>query len=379
MLTDNSQKLELSMGVFFQNVCKAYGKFQAVKDLTIQIPTGSLHFLLGPSGCGKTTTLRLLAGLETTTSGKIFIDDLEVTHLPAAKRNIGMVFQNYALWPHMTVKKNISYVLDLQKLTEKEKTERLEEALSITHLHAFQDRLPGQLSGGQQQRVALARALAIRPKLLLLDEPLCNLDTQLRMEMRDNILRIHEKTKITTLYVTHDQKEALSMGTSITVMHEGCEIQTGSPRDLYLRPRTPFLANFIGETNLFPGKVIQKKDHTFFLETEIGHLTVSSTEEFHLHQKVNISIRPECIKLASMEKNLEPSAHSHKFTLQSGSSTYQGECEILQLYTHNRRKIKCLTFNTDTPMPKMGGSIECIVQNKDIVLLPETFAGETRS
>ncbi len=377
MLTDNSQKLELSMGVFFQNVCKAYGKFQAVKDLTIQIPKGSLHFLLGPSGCGKTTTLRLLAGLETTTSGKIFIDNLEVTHLPAAKRNIGMVFQNYALWPHMTVKKNISYVLDLQKLTEKEKIDRLEEALSITHLHAFQDRLPGQLSGGQQQRVALARALAIRPKLLLLDEPLCNLDTQLRLEMRENILRIHEKTKITTLYVTHDQKEALSMGTSITVMHEGSEIQTGSPRDLYLRPRTPFLANFIGETNLLPGKIIQKKDHTFSLETEIGHLTVSSTEEFQLHQKVNISIRPECIKLVEREKNLEPS--SHQFTLQSGSSTYQGECEILQLYTHSRRKIKCLTFNTDTPTPKVGGSIECIVQNKDIVLLPETFAGETRS
>lgn len=365
------------MGVFFQNVCKAYGKFQAVKDLTIQIPKGSLHFLLGPSGCGKTTTLRLLAGLETTTSGKIFIDNLEVTHLPAAKRNIGMVFQNYALWPHMTVKKNISYVLDLQKLTEKEKIDRLEEALSITHLHAFQDRLPGQLSGGQQQRVALARALAIRPKLLLLDEPLCNLDTQLRLEMRENILRIHEKTKITTLYVTHDQKEALSMGTSITVMHEGSEIQTGSPRDLYLRPRTPFLANFIGETNLLPGKIIQKKDHTFSLETEIGHLTVSSTEEFQLHQKVNISIRPECIKLVEREKNLEPS--SHQFTLQSGSSTYQGECEILQLYTHSRRKIKCLTFNTDTPTPKVGGSIECIVQNKDIVLLPETFAGETRS
>ncbi len=363
------------MSVFFQNVCKKYGKFQAVKDLTIKIEKGSLHFLLGPSGCGKTSTLRLLAGLETVSSGKIFIDDVDVTNLPAAKRNIGMVFQNYALWPHMTVKKNISYVLDLQSIAEKEKQDRLEEALAITHLHAFQDRLPGQLSGGQQQRVALARALAIRPKLLLLDEPLCNLDTQLRMEMRENILRIHEKTKITALYVTHDQKEALSMGSAITVMHEGREIQTGTPKELYLRPKTPFLANFIGETNLLPAKILQKENQHFSIQTELGHFTVPSTQDFQVNQQISISIRPECIKIAGPEKIKE----APSFTLEAGKSTYQGECETFQLYTSSKKSIKCLTFNSKFSFPKEGTPTDCWVQPQDIILLPETFSGEMGS
>ena len=239
------------MKVTLDNMTKKYGSVTAVHSLNLEIQDGALHFLLGPSGCGKTTTLRILAGLETPSSGRILFGDTDVTHRPAAQRGIGMVFQNYALWPHMTVKENVEYGLKLKGLSKKEIEIQLQSALELTQLTAFVDRYPGQLSGGQQQRVALARALAIRPSVLLLDEPLSNLDAKLRLEMRDNITRIHRQTRITTIYVTHDQKEALSMGTEVSVMRAGHLIQSETPRRLYHHPRNAFIANFIGETNLF--------------------------------------------------------------------------------------------------------------------------------
>ena len=266
------------MEVVFKNVFKRYGEFTAVKNLNLSIKSGALHFLLGPSGCGKTTTLRMLAGLEQVTEGQLFFDGRDVTKLPAAERGIGMVFQNYALWPHMTVYKNVEYGLKLRKLTDAQIKQRIEEVLEITQLTNFTHRLPGQLSGGQQQRVALARALAIRPNVLLLDEPLSNLDAKLRMEMRDNILRIHKQTGITTVYVTHDQKESLSMGTQISVMHAGDLIQTAAPRDLYNHPQTPFIAGFIGETNLINGKVVRKDGEDIVVDTVLGEI-VSNRQE----------------------------------------------------------------------------------------------------
>ncbi|RZA13358.1 MAG: ABC transporter ATP-binding protein, partial [Proteobacteria bacterium] len=260
------------MEVVFKGIFKRYGQVTAVNNLNLKIEKGALHFLLGPSGCGKTTTLRMLAGLEAVSEGQLFFDGKDVTKQPAVERGIGMVFQNYALWPHMTVYKNVEYGLKLRKLSKEEIKRRIDEVLEITHLTNFADRLPGQLSGGQQQRVALARALAIRPNVLLLDEPLSNLDAKLRMEMRDNILRIHKQTGITTLYVTHDQREALSMGTSVSVMHAGHLIQTDNPRMLYTTPKTAFIAGFIGETNPVEAVVDQVNGSEITVKTSFGLL-----------------------------------------------------------------------------------------------------------
>jgi len=362
------------MNVIFQNVCKQYGSFHAVQNSNLHIASGSFHFLLGPSGCGKTTTLRMLAGLEKPTSGQIFFDTLDVTHLPPANRGIGMVFQNYALWPHMTVKENISYVLSLQDLTKIQIQERLEDALSITHLHAFQDRLPGQLSGGQQQRVALARALSIRPKLLLLDEPLSNLDTKLRMEMRETISRIHEQTKITTLYVTHDQKEALSMGSMITVMHAGQEIQTGTPRELYLQPNTPFLASFIGETNLVSATVIGKQGEDLLIETEMGTLFAQAcAHSLSIPQKVTLSIRPEAVQLHP-EAYPSSAGKENCFSLRVEKSAYHGDSELFELSTPSKKSFRALSYQPIRPT--MGTETMVYVNKKDIVVLPDSFTGE---
>lgn len=316
------------MEVVFKNVTKRYGKTVAVRGLNLKINSGALHFMLGPSGCGKTTTLRMLAGLEPVSEGKIFFSDRDVTKLPAAERGIGMVFQNYALWPHMTVRENVAYGLKLRKLPKTEISRRIDEALDITQLTRFADRLPGQLSGGQQQRVALARALAIRPNVLLLDEPLSNLDAKLRLEMRDNISRIHRQTGITTVYVTHDQKEALSMGTSISIMHGGNLIQTGAPRDLYKLPHSPFIAGFIGETNIIPGIYRGTDNGHHVIETSLGVLKAGQKHGVMAEgSEVFVSVRPEAIELALKSDG----SNTNKFDLTLQHLTYLGESEQLQL------------------------------------------------
>ena len=291
------------MQIRFQDISKRFGKTLAVDSLNFTIESGSLHFLLGPSGCGKTTTLRMLAGLDKPTSGQLYFGDRDVTQLEAASRNIGMVFQNYALWPHMTVLKNITYGLKLRNLAAAEQKKRVEEVLDITRLDTFVDRYPSQLSGGQQQRVALARALAIRPDVLLLDEPLSNLDAKLRVEMRINISRIHKQTGITTVYVTHDQKEALSMGTGVSVMRAGKLIQNGTPRALYRSPVDAFIAGFVGETNLINGKVQSLLDDgSMKVSTSLGTLFVAKgLTAFKVGEETTLSFRPECVLLAESD------------------------------------------------------------------------------
>ncbi|MEI8026127.1 MAG: ABC transporter ATP-binding protein [Pseudomonadota bacterium] len=362
------------MKVEFKDVYKRYGKVVAVEKLNLVIESGALHFLLGPSGCGKTTTLRMLAGLEEVSEGQLLFDGKDVTHLPAAERGIGMVFQNYALWPHMTVQKNIEYGLNLRKLSPEIKRKRVTEVLGITQLTTFKDRLPGQLSGGQQQRVALARALAIEPSVLLLDEPLSNLDAKLRHEMRDNITRIHKQTGITTLYVTHDQKEALSMGTSITVMRAGRTIQTGSPRELYTRPATPFLAGFIGETNLIPGIITGvEKDvagHSITVETEIGTIvsTNSQLKEPSSGQKCMVSIRPEMLQIRIDPSSPEPTRN--KLRLALDRLTYLGESEQIQL-KHGSLLVRGSVFRPTSHMPEEGTLLSVGVDSSDVLLLAE--------
>ncbi len=360
------------MEVVFKKVTKRYGKTTAVRDLNLTIKSGALHFMLGPSGCGKTTTLRMLAGLEPVTEGQIFFDSEDVTAVHAAERGIGMVFQNYALWPHMTVRQNVEYGLKLRKISKDELTRRIAEALEITQLSRYAERLPGQLSGGQQQRVALARALAIRPNVLLLDEPLSNLDAKLRLEMRDNISRIHKQTGITTVYVTHDQKEALSMGTSISIMHGGNLIQTGHPKELYKEPHSPFIAGFIGETNIICGRYRGTENGMFMVETPLGILhagrkygnLVDGSEVF-------VSIRPEAIELALKNDG----SNVNKFDMNLQHLTYLGESEQLQLLKGDLN-IKVNLFNAvDHGLTDGDGARIYISPAAALVLPPDSNIG----
>ena len=356
------------MEVVFRNVCKKYGAVTAVSDLNLTISKGAFHFLLGPSGCGKTTTLRLLAGLEGISSGQILFDGRDVTNKPSSERGIGMVFQNYALWPHMTVRQNIEYGLKLRKLSTREMKTRVGETLEMTRLTKYEARLPGQLSGGQQQRVALARALAIRPTVLLLDEPLSNLDAQLRMEMRDNLSRIHRETKITTFYVTHDQKEALSMGTTITVMHHGIEVQTGTPRDLYCNPHSTFLARFIGETNILTGTFEEQKDSQCVIETSLGRIKSSKINgHFKRGDRVNLSVRPGDFKVHGVDDSV--SGHDTVLNIKLGHSTYLGEIEQLSFPYENDKSLKVDLHNPKEQL-ELGTLLRISVSPEDVITLP---------
>ncbi len=360
------------MEIRLEGVRKSYGDTHAIRSLDLEIHDGSLHFLLGPSGCGKTTALRVIAGLEKVTAGKILFDGKDVTQLPSASRGVGMVFQNYALWPHMTVKQNIEYGLKLRKLTKGELNRRLDEVLNFTQLERYKDRLPGQLSGGQQQRVALARALAIRPNVLLLDEPLSNLDAKLRLEMRENITRIHQQTKITTIYVTHDQKEALSMGTDISLMYAGELIQSGSPRELYRRPSNSFVAQFIGEANLFDGEVVSSSpsDELTTVKSPLGELQSSLQNRAGASSKdVSIAIRPEAIRV-SYDDTTEPGMESIACELKQ--LTYLGEQEQLILKTKKTGvAIKTALFDSSLENIRVGETLFCHIPQSSIMVLPK--------
>ncbi len=251
---------------------------RAVDDISLTIPEGSLFFLLGPSGCGKTTLLRMIAGFIPPTAGSIRFNDRDVSNVPPEKRNTGMVFQSYALWPHMTVEANVAFGLGVRKLPKAERDQRVAEALAAVRMDPYAKRKPNQLSGGQQQRVALARALVIRPDVLLLDEPLSNLDAKLRLEMRDEIRRICKETNITTVYVTHDQKEALSMADHVAVLDMGKVAQIGPPTEVYERPATRFVADFMGETNFIKADIIGRTESAIELNSEAGQLTASQSE-----------------------------------------------------------------------------------------------------
>lgn len=358
------------MEVRFEGVVKRYGNVTAVKKLDLTIQRGALHFLLGPSGCGKTTTLRMLAGLEAPSEGRILFDGRDITAMPAAERGIGMVFQNYALWPHMTVQENIEYGLKLRKLTSKDLAERVREVLDFTQLTAFASRLPGQLSGGQQQRVALARALAIRPNVLLLDEPLSNLDAKLRLEMRDNICRIHKQTGITTVYVTHDQKEALSMGTQISVMRAGHLIQTDHPRRLYHMPVSPFIAGFIGETNLIEGRLFERRGEGFAVKTALGTLIakhIAPTAPQDLGSKVTLSFRPEAV---AVDFNGASLSGDNMLELSVEHLTYLGESEQLALRGPDQLALKAAVFNPPDHDLQDGKPVRCRVLPEDVLILP---------
>jgi iron(III) transport system ATP-binding protein len=285
------------ISIRIQQLTKRFGATVALDGVDLEIAPGELFFLLGPSGCGKTTLLRSLAGFYIPEGGTISFGDQDVTRLEPHKRNTGMMFQSYALWPHMTVAENVAFGLEERKVPRDEIKRRVGEALESVRMNSYATRKPNQLSGGQQQRVALARALVIRPRCLLLDEPLSNLDAKLRLEMRTEIRRVCKEFKLTTVYVTHDQKEALSIADRMAILDGGHILQVGTPRDVYRRPVTKTVAHFIGETDFIEGRVLRLEGERVVVETAIGQfhgVAGDGTQKLLVGDVVTLSIRPEC-------------------------------------------------------------------------------------
>ena len=284
-------------------VRKAYGEVTALHEMSLSVADGTLLFLLGPSGCGKTTTLRIVAGFIRQDAGQVRIRGESMDGIPPERRNLGMVFQNYALFPHMTISQNVAFGLRMRRIPADSARERVRRALDLVQLRGFEGRYPRELSGGQQQRVALARAIVIEPKLLLLDEPLSNLDLKLREQMRSEIRALQRALRITTIFVTHDQEEAITMGDEIVVMNQGRLVQCGTPTALYDQPANRFVAHFIGESNLESGKILEAVSSSTW-RVDAGGLPVIGTGSgrWQPGDAVAVAVRPEKIRLLPIDR-----------------------------------------------------------------------------
>ncbi len=329
-----------------EQLTKRFDTVTAVDGIDLRIEAGELFFLLGPSGCGKTTLLRMIAGFVDPTAGRIRVDETDVTTASPSDRGMAMVFQSYALWPHMTVRENVAYGLKIQKVPKAERKQRVDEALAIVQLDDLADRRPNALSGGQQQRVALARALVVRPKVLLLDEPLSNLDARLRQDMRAEIRRICKDAGLTGIYVTHDQDEALSMADRIALLKAGQIVQCGPPTELYAAPETRFAAQFLGDTNLIKGTVVGAEGDCVRLQTPLGELHAATWAGDSAADmpsgEVICSVRPEAI--------VPGDAMMNRFTATAGASTFLGERVRVHL------DAACGTaLEASVPRPAAGG------------------------
>lgn len=311
--------------VELRSITKRFSEVTAVDNLSFGVEKGEFFSLLGPSGCGKTTTLRIVGGLETPDEGEIIINGEIVNELPAYRRDTSIVFQNLALFPHLTVSQNIAFGLECRKVPRPEIEQRVEDVLNLVRLSGLGERRPDQLSGGQQQRVALARSIVLQPEVLLLDEPLASLDRKLREDMQLELKQIQERVAITFIYVTHDQKEAISMSDRIAVMNEGRIVQLGTPTEIYERPKARFVADFMGVSNIFSGKVIGGDGGGVHAQTESGlRLFVLTSEDLQASasEAVSICIRPEAIKVYPPDANEEG---DNKFKGKIEEKVYQGD------------------------------------------------------
>ena len=281
--------------VQFINITKKFNETTAVDNISCSFEPGTLTTILGPSGCGKTTSLRLIAGLERATQGNIFIDNEDVTLLPATDRDVSMVFQSYALFPHMSVVENVSYGLKMINVPKEEYIQKSFETLKLVGLESYENRMPSELSGGQQQRVAVARAIVLEPKVLLFDEPLSNLDAKLRRQVREDIRELQLKLGVTTIYVTHDQEEALAISDKVIVMNNAVIAQEGRPKDLYNNPKTTFVANFIGDANIVKARIESRNENNY--DINFGGVQMKISANIDLKDSVSIAIRPETIEI----------------------------------------------------------------------------------
>ena len=353
------------ISIRIQKLTKRFGTTMAVQQLDLTIASGELFFLLGPSGCGKTTLLRCLAGFYIPDEGRIFFGDEDVTRLAPHKRNTGMMFQSYALWPHMTVAENVAFGLEQRKVSKDDIRKRVGEALESVRMGEYAGRKPNELSGGQQQRVALARALVIRPRCLLLDEPLSNLDAKLRLEMRAEIRRVCKEFKLTTVYVTHDQKEALSISDRIAMMDSGHILQVGTPREMYRRPACRTVANFIGETDFLAGTVLGLTGGQITVETPIGKLegVLGDPQAAPaVGAAVTVSIRPECWTLSREA----PGRNAVQGRI--GECVYLGEVAQYGFVTAGGR-LKIFELNPRLVDQAARGELWASVEPEDVVVL----------
>lgn len=353
--------------VHINDVSKKFGDVVSVKDLELDIKSGEFFTFLGPSGCGKTTTLRMIAGFYYPSQGKIYFDNQDVTTLQPNKRNIGMVFQNYALFPHMTVNENIAFGLEIRKYDKKTIKEKVDRIRELVHLGPYGSRKINELSGGQQQRVALARALVIEPDILLLDEPLSNLDAKLREETRIEIKRIQSELGVTTIYVTHDQTEAMAMSDRIMVMEHGIVKQIGTPQEIYHRPNNRFVATFIGETNLLTMKVKSIEGNIITVTNDKGLELQGLTEnlasglQVSIGDEIYVSVRPEAFESGPGENSVTGIVELIEFT---GLS-------VNYFIKWNDTTLKAMIISRGTAILQTGDMIELHIPKQNIYFLGE--------
>jgi len=363
-------------GVRFEHISKSFGGLLALADVDFAIAPGELFFLLGPSGCGKSTLLRLVAGLLEPSRGRVFFDDRDVTAVDTRNRNAVMVFQSYALWPHMTVRQNVGFGLSVRGVAADAARRQVEAALELVHLTAEADRKPAELSGGQQQRVALARAMAVRPACLLLDEPLSNLDAKLRLQMRSDIRRICKEGGFTTIYVTHDQKEALSIADRIAVMQDGRVRQIGTPAELYGKPQNSFVADFIGQANLLKGRVVANLGGFAQVHTGLGDVLAPDPDQLAVSSTVTLCIRPEQVHLSPLASVAPPTGSAtaadpiNRYVGRVVDSTFLGEASEHTLEMSALRLRAMATPPLFDPPNKMLVSFNAA----DVQMLSEPFA-----
>lgn len=334
------------LDVSIKNVTKSYQKGVTVLNgVDFEIKSGELFFLLGPSGCGKSTLLRTIAGFISADSGDIYFGDKRITNVAIEKRKTAMVFQNYALWPHMTVFENVAFGLKVKKVSKSKIKTAVDEMLKIVGMYEYAERKPGSLSGGQQQRVALARALVVDPDVLLLDEPLSNLDAKLRMSMRSEIRTICKKSGVTAIYVTHDRKEALAMADRVAIMNGGVLEQIGTPQELYFNPVSLFVADFIDESNFIEGTV-SSIGETLSIDTKLGNFTcVTDATDLTVGASAKILLRPESIKITpGCENSL--SAKVIRFVFGGEHSVIDVEVDGVELSLNHTGLIECAEGDT---------------------------------
>ena len=357
------------VAVEITDVSKRFGSVVAVMDFSLQVEKGELVTLLGPSGCGKTTTLRIVAGFERPDTGRVFIFGREVTHVPPERRDVGMVFQNYALFPHMTVFQNVAFPMKIARRPKREIREKVREFLALVRLEGLENRYIGQLSGGQKQRVALARALARSPKILLLDEPLSALDAKIRVQLREEIRQLQQKLGITTLYVTHDQEEALSISDRIVVMNEGRIEQIGSPTEVYFSPRTFFVASFVGTMNFFPG-VVERREEKLGLRWHDLFLRIPEGAEVREGEEVSVGVRPERLELFLEREDVPPN-----YNLIPGEVsfvTFLGSVMRVEVVLRDGNKVKIDLPTKGSIAPREGQKVFFGFAPEDAVVLKDS-------